>query len=100
MTYRDSVEMYLAHVEDCRIQEIYKHENCTEECKKRGCGSVWSTDGLWKLSDPIGYELLYLQPWQSQTYFSMCTVTGGLAEDLQSYIPVVCTNSPANGKTF
>jgi hypothetical protein len=29
-----------------------------------------------------------------------CTVTGGLAEDLQSYIPVVCTNSPANGEIF
>jgi hypothetical protein len=30
----------------------------------------------------------------------MCTVTGGLAEDMQSYIPVVCTNSPANGEHY
>ena len=29
--------------------------------------------------------------------FSMCTVSGGVADDLQSYIPMVCTNSPANG---
>ena len=27
----------------------------------------------------------------------MCTVSGGVKDDLQSYIPMVCTNSPANG---
>ena len=50
VTYRDSVELYLEYVEECRVKETYKHENCTAECKKRGCGTVWSTDGLWKLS--------------------------------------------------
>ena len=53
VNYQDTVEMYLAHVEECRIKETYKHVLCTEESKKRGCGSVWSTDGLWKLSYPI-----------------------------------------------
>ena len=60
--------MYLAKVEERRIKETYKHIHCTgiivhtlkvlmvintDQCKKRGCGSVWSTDGLWKLSYPI-----------------------------------------------
>ena len=30
----------------------------------------------------------------------MCNVRGGLTEDLQSYIPMVCTNSPLPGQAF
>ena len=29
--------------------------------------------------------------------FSMCTVSGGVSDDFQTYIPMVCTNSRANG---
>ena len=58
VTFQESVEMYLTHVEERRIKELYKHNNCTDQCKKRGCGSVWSTDGLWKLSYPIWYIFL------------------------------------------
>ena len=29
VTYRDTVELYLLHVEDCRIKETYKHFSCT-----------------------------------------------------------------------
>ena len=84
VTYQESVEMFLVHVEDSRIKEIYPHNKCTLQCKKRGCGSVWSTDGLWKLSYPI----------------CMISVSGGVSEDMQSYIPMVCTNSPATGQAF
>ena len=84
VTYQESVENYLEYVEKCRTGEVYTHNICTEQCKRRGCGSVWSTDGLWKLSYPI----------------CMCNVSGGISEDLQSFIPAVCTNSPLNGKAF
>ena len=84
VTYQETVERFLADVENKRVKEIYQHEACTTECKKRGCGSVWSADGLWKLSYPI----------------CMCNVRGGLSEDLQSYIPMVCTNSPLSGQAF
>ena len=84
VTYQKSVENYLEYVEKCRTGEVYTHNTCTEQCKRRGCGSVWSTDGLWKLSYPI----------------CMCNVSGGISEDLQSFIPAVCTNSPLNGKAF
>ena len=84
VTYQESVENYLEYVEKCRTGEVYTHNICTEQCKRRGCGSVWSTDGLKKLSYPI----------------CMCNVSGGISEDLQSFIPAVCTNSPLNGKAF
>ena len=76
--------LFLENVENKRIKEIHQHDDCTPECKKRGCGTVWSADGLWKLSYPI----------------CMCNVRGGLTEDLQSYIPMVCTNSPLPGQAF
>ena len=95
VTFQESVEMYLTHVEERRIKELYKHNNCTDQCKKRGCGSVWSTDGLWKLSYPIWYILF--EAYGPGIEINCFSVSGGVADDLQSYIPMVCTNSPANG---
>ena len=70
LTYEDSVEDFLAKVDAWRTDEIYEHADCTgkmkikdltlhnkyvvkDACLKRGCGSVWSMDGLWKLAYPI-----------------------------------------------
>ena len=38
VTYQDSVEEFLAQVDVWRTDEIYKHTECTDSCKKRGCG--------------------------------------------------------------
>ena len=83
-TYQSTVEQYLYHVESSRISEIYEHKSCTPQCRKRGCGTLWSADGLWKLSYPI----------------CMMKVAGGLSHDLSGYIPMVCSNSPAPSKAF
>ena len=53
VTYQDSVEEFLAQVDVWRTDEIYKHTECTDSCKKRGCGRVWSMDGNWKLAYAI-----------------------------------------------
>ena len=29
VTFQESVELYLTHVEERRIKELYKHDNCT-----------------------------------------------------------------------
>ena len=84
VTFQETVERFLENVENKRIKEIYQHDDCTPECKKRGYGTVLSADGLWKLSYPI----------------CMCNVRGGLTEDLQSYIPMISTNSPLSGQAF
>ena len=51
---------------------------------KRGCGRVWSMDGLWKLAYPI----------------CMAVVEGEVSDDLKEFIPNVCTNTPSYGKAF
>ena len=84
IAYQKTVEQYLSYVEKCRISEIYEHKICTDQCKRRGCGAVWSADGLWKLSYPI----------------CMMNISGGISEDLQSYVPMVCSNSPAPLQAF
>ena len=53
ISYRESVYEFLEKVDEWRINETYKHTECTEDCVKRGCGHVWSMDGLWKLAYPI-----------------------------------------------
>ena len=83
-TYQITVDEFLDNVDEWRTNELYEHEECTGSCKKRGCGSVWSMDGLWKLAYPI----------------CMADVQGGVSEDLHQYIPNVCTESPAFGQAF
>ena len=73
VTFKDSVEDFIERIDHLRSQEIYKHENCagskilhkyqlreniqliciSDACQARGCGNVWSSDGLWKLGYPI-----------------------------------------------
>ena len=69
LTYKESLEEFLAVVDALRSGEIYSHLSCERKfyilrgwliyshipiagCFKRGCGNVYSTDGLWKLSYP------------------------------------------------
>ena len=52
-TFKVTVDEFLDNVDGWRTNELYEHESCTDSCKKRGCGRVWSMDGLWKLAYPI-----------------------------------------------
>ena len=61
ITYQDSVESFLTEVDELRTN-VQKKGQCridfifglnSESCRKRGCGRVWSMDGLWKLAYPI-----------------------------------------------
>ncbi|XP_070538641.1 uncharacterized protein [Ptychodera flava] len=44
-TFKDFME-YNEHE---RVKDLYKHDNCSKECEARGCGRLFTTDGLWKL---------------------------------------------------
>ncbi|XP_065916828.1 uncharacterized protein [Dysidea avara] len=46
-------ENYMEEVDIKRANSVYKHENCSDECKKRGCGELWAIDGNWKLHYPV-----------------------------------------------
>ena len=41
-------------VEKTRRDNVYPHDStqCTDECKRRGCGHLWVTDGIWKTVFP------------------------------------------------
>ena len=67
--YKESVDIFHCKVDRWRTDELYPHDHCTgiidsyltimqvffhlAECRKRGCGKVYSADGLWKLGYPI-----------------------------------------------
>ncbi|XP_065896620.1 uncharacterized protein [Dysidea avara] len=40
-------------IDEERASHPYVHTNCTDECKKRGCGKLYSFDGNWKLRYPV-----------------------------------------------
>ena len=82
--YRDSVNNFQRDVDRWRTDELYAHDNCTTECKKRGCERVFSADGLWKLGYPI----------------CMMDIDGGIDEELHEYIPTTCSDSPSPGHAF
>ncbi|KAL9966282.1 hypothetical protein ACROYT_G024334 [Oculina patagonica] len=79
-------EVIMAHIDNTRAQSNYSHppEDCTDDCKARGCGKLWVGDGQWKLM------------------FAHCmmkrkNVVDGLP--LINY-PDVCTAAPVHGKAF
>ena len=61
-----SRETLMKKIDDIRATTIYKHEYCSDECKRRGiwltwvivihiyigCGSLFSIDGNWKICYP------------------------------------------------
>ena len=84
LNYKESVDNFQRDVDKWRTDELYTHDNCTTECKKRGCERVFSSDGLWKLGYPI----------------CMMDIDGGINEELHEYIPTTCSDSPLPGHAF
>ena len=50
---KQSVDAYMRKIDNLRRNELYKHdeEDCSEGCRRRGCGTVASVDGNWKVVD-------------------------------------------------
>ncbi|XP_064384365.1 uncharacterized protein LOC135333325 isoform X3 [Halichondria panicea] len=73
-------------IETIRSCSIYPHceTDCTAVCKKRGCGTLWVTDGIWKLVFPhCMHRLKYV------------------VDRIPSIsMPDVCTYPPVPGKAF
>ena len=71
-----------------RTNELYTHtkEQCSLDCKKRGCGRVASIDGNWKLT----YKICLWIP------------TKGYPDDenLLNHLPNVCSQSPVFRSAF
>ena len=45
----------MRRVDNLRMSELYKHgeDDCSEGCRRRGCGTVASVDGNWKVGNLI-----------------------------------------------
>ena len=87
ISYKESIENYMKEVDEMRKDELYKHtkEDCSEACQKRGCGSVASVDGNWKLM----YKICLWIP----------TVKYPDQNILEAY-PNICSEEPAYGSAF
>ena len=85
VSYKDSVNNYMKQVDEKRKGEIYQHE-CSENCKKRGCGKVSSIDGLWKLS----YKICM---WEPKPRFNV-------QKPIENKYPNVCPEEPENLRAF
>ncbi|KAL9950743.1 hypothetical protein ACROYT_G043297 [Oculina patagonica] len=79
-------EVIMEHIDHLRAKNNYSHQpqDCTEDCKARGCGKLWVADGQWKLM------------------FAHCmmkrkNVVNGLPA--VNY-PDVCTSAPVHGRAF
>uniref|UniRef100_A0A1X7TMX7 Uncharacterized protein n=1 Tax=Amphimedon queenslandica TaxID=400682 RepID=A0A1X7TMX7_AMPQE len=46
-------EDLMKETDNKRASTTYPHNVCSDECKKRGYGTLWSCDGNWKLTNPI-----------------------------------------------
>ena len=60
ISYKESIEAYMKAVDELRKNELYEHtsDDCSEACRKRGCGQVASVDGNWKLN----YRICFWSP--------------------------------------
>lgn len=91
----------MENVDVKRARSSYPHQQCTEECKKRGedytsfinvlkqnfigCGSIWAINGNWKLRYPI---CMFQSPKQVLAF-----------KNNLSYVNS-CPNSPEHGMAF
>ena len=50
---KQSFDAYMRRIDNLRRSELYKHgeEDCSEGCRRRGCGTVASVDGNWKVGN-------------------------------------------------
>ena len=87
ISYKESIEAYMRDIDELRKNELYEHtsEDCSDACKKRGCGQVASVDGNWKLS----YKICF---WSPQNKYPDQGI-------LEAY-PKVCSEEPAFGSAF
>ena len=47
----ETMDDFMAKIDDLRKSEIYTHTDCYPQCAARGCKWVISFDGLWKLRE-------------------------------------------------
>ena len=87
ISYKESVEHYMKEVDQLRRGELYSHtaEDCSDACRRRGCGKVVSVDGNWKLS----YKICL---WRPQNRYS--------DQNIFEEYPNVCSEEPARGSAF
>ena len=122
-------EEVMRTIESIRATSIYPHppEDCTPECKERGrlmqewyfciyycqfthstgCGTLWVTDGIWKLTFPhcmhsvkVCYQVIKLKV-DNALLISIHLYLQYLVKEIPALsMPDVCTNQPAPGKAF
>ena len=98
-----SREELMVEIDQQRASALYSHQNCTEECRKKGiyfqstynysyvvfgylgCGTLWACDGNWKLSYPV-------------CMFDVPKEVTGFSGQL-NYVNT-CPNQPEPGKAF
>lgn len=80
-----SREQFMDVADKQRALQPYPHDICSDECRKRGCGTLWSVDGLWKLVYPV---CMYRVPKE---------VTGFSGQ--LKYVDA-CPGQPMHGKAF
>ena len=87
ISYKESIEAYMKAVDELRKNELYEHtsDDCSEACRKRGCGQVASVDGNWKLN----YRICF---WSPQNKYP--------DQDILEEYPKVCSEEPAPGSGF
>ncbi|XP_078352502.1 uncharacterized protein LOC144637243 isoform X2 [Oculina patagonica] len=82
--YKDADrEQLMDGIEERRRVSTYIH-NCTEDCKKRGCGKLWVIDGNWKLRFP----------------HCMYKVKNAIPSLPMVNYPDICAATPERGKAF
>jgi hypothetical protein len=69
-------------VDTLRSDEVYHHEQCSADCKKRGCGRLYVADGCWKL------------------HYAICMYNVPTEKGTEKYLPNVCTRAPMTGQAF
>ncbi|XP_078348467.1 uncharacterized protein LOC144633485 [Oculina patagonica] len=82
--YKDADrEQLMDGIEERRRVSTYIH-NCTEDCKKRGCGKLWVIDGNWKL----------------RFLHCMYKVKNAIPSLPMVNYPDICAATPEKGKAF
>ena len=87
ISYKESVENVMKETDNQRKSELYKHdkEDCSEDCEKRGCSSIVSVDGLWKLT----YKICMWEPTNKYP-----------GQNISEYVPNACPLQPGAGSAF
>ena len=87
VSFKESMDTLMNTIDETRRDELYSHEkdNCSRDCKKRGCGSVVSMDGLWKLT----YKICMWEPKNPN-----------IDHNIKEFIPNVCPEQPLYGNAF